>query len=153
MKTSLKNKCMYMEIYRVFRYCAPESRTQRTPYNPAFPQKKSPKWSWFGYNRYTYFTFLKQETYMYPFGGKYLAPLKMWKVVSANPQNKDVCRKTMEMLQRAHIYMVNCCLKVLTSRLSIVLNCGLFFIKLELNHLSNCSTISTFFFCRILKNK
>ena len=32
---------------------------------------------------------------------------------------KDVCRRTIEMLQRAHILKVNCCLKVHNARLKL----------------------------------
>ena len=33
-------------------------------------------------------------------------------IVSQNPQYKDICRRTIEILQRAHIFKANCYLKV-----------------------------------------
>ena len=39
--------------------------------------------------------------------------------VSRKPQYKDVCKTTIETLQRAHIFKVNCCLKVHNAHLRV----------------------------------
>ena len=41
-------------------------------------------------------------------------------LVSRNPQYKDVYRRTIEMLQRACNFKVNCCLKVHNAHLKIL---------------------------------